>query len=97
MVKRSMGELEIDTKQFAPRAILSAISGAKSQLLTAEGFRMRTASYFDEVVGRVYERYEILMARSDAVDFDDLLLKTYFLLSQRDDVAASTRTASSTS
>ena len=88
VVKRSMGELEIDTKQFSPRAILSAISGAKSQLLTADGFRMRTASYFDEVVGRVYERYETLMARSDAVDFDDLLLKTYFLLAQRDDVAA---------
>ena len=88
VVKRGMGELEIDTKQFSPRAILSAISGAKSQLLTADGFRMRTASYFDEVVGRVYERYETLMTRSDAVDFDDLLLKTYFLLSQRDDVAA---------
>ena len=88
VVKRSMGELEIDTKQFSPRAVLSAISGAKSQLLTADGFRMRTASYFDEVVGRVYERYETLMARSDAVDFDDLLLKTYFLLSQRNDVAA---------
>ena len=87
MVKRGMGELEIDTKQFSPRAILSAISGAKSQLLTAEGFRMRTASYFDEVVGRVYERYETLMARSDAVDFDDLLLKTYFLLNDRPDVA----------
>ena len=56
--------------------------------MTADGFRMRTASYFDEVVGRVYERYETLMARSDAVDFDDLLLKTYFLLSQSDDVAA---------
>ena len=88
VVKRGMGELEIDTKQFSPRAILSSISGAKSQLLTADGFRMRAASYFDEVVGRVYERYEILMARSDAVDFDDLLLKTYFLLSQRGDVAA---------
>ena len=87
MIKRGMGELEIDTKQFAPRAILSAISGAKSQLLTAEGFRMRTASYFDEVVGRVYERYETLMARSDAADFDDLLLKTYFLLNERPDIA----------
>ena len=87
VIKRGMGELEIDTKQFAPRAILSAISGAKSQLLTAEGFRMRTASYFDEVVGRVYERYETLMARSDAVDFDDLLLKTYFLLNERPDIA----------
>ncbi len=87
MIKRGMGELEIDTKQFSPRAILSAISGAKSQLLSAEGFRMRSASYFDEVVARVYERYETLMARSDAVDFDDLLLKTYFLLNQREDIA----------
>ena len=87
VIKRGMGELDIDTKQFSPRAILSAISGAKSQLLTADGFRMRTASYFDEVVGRVYERYETLMARSDAVDFDDLLMKTYFLLNDRPDIA----------
>ena len=80
VVKRSMRELDIDPKQFAPRAIHSAISNAKSQLLTAEGFAMRNASYFDEVVARVYERYETLMARADAVDFDDLLMKTYFLL-----------------
>ncbi len=88
MIKRSMGELDIDAKQFAPRAVLSAISNAKSQLLTAEGLGMRTESYFEEVVGRVYERYEALMARSDALDFDDLLLKMYFLLEQREDVAA---------
>ena len=80
VVKRSMRELDIDPKQFAPRAVHSAISNAKSQLLTAEGFAMRNASYFDEVVARVYERYETLMARADAVDFDDLLMKTYFLL-----------------
>ena len=80
VVKRSMRELDIDPKQFAPRAVHSAISNAKSQLLTAEGFAMRNASYFEEVVTRVYERYEALMARADAVDFDDLLMKTYFLL-----------------
>ena len=80
VVKRSMRELDIDPKQFAPRAVHSAISNAKSQLLTAEGFAMRNASYFEEVVARVYERYETLMARADAVDFDDLLMKTYFLL-----------------
>ena len=86
-IKRSMAELDVDSKQFSPRAVLSAVSGAKSQLLSADGFKMRAGSYFEEVVGRVYERYEIHMARADAVDFDDLLLKTYFLLSQRQDVA----------
>ena len=78
MVKRGMRETDVDPKQFSPRAILSAISSAKSQILTAEGFTMRTASYFDEVVGRVYQRYESLLAQSNAVDFDDLLLKVHF-------------------
>ena len=80
VVKRSMDELDIDPKRFAPRAVHSAISNAKSQLLTAEGFAMRNASYFEEVVTRVYERYDAIISRAGAVDFDDLLMKTYFLL-----------------
>ena len=87
MIKRGMRETDVDPKRFAPRAVQSAISGAKSQLLTAQGFAARTASYFDEVVGRVYERYESLMNQSSAADFDDLLLKTHILLSERDEVA----------
>ena len=87
MVKRSMRETDADPKLFSPRAIQSAISGAKSQLLTADGFTMRTASYFDEVVGRVYQRYEALMVQADALDFDDLLLKTFLLLSDHQPVA----------
>ena len=86
-IKQSMGEVDVDPKQFAARSVQSAISGAKSQLLTASGFGMRTASYLDEVVGRVYERYEAMMQQNNAVDFDDLLLKTYLLLSDNPDVA----------
>ncbi len=87
MVKRGMRETDVDPKQFSPRAILSAISSAKSQILTAEGFTMRTASYFDEVVGRIYQRYESLLAQSNAVDFDDLLLKVFLLLRDNESVA----------
>ncbi len=87
MVKRGMRETDVDPKQFSPRAILSAISSAKSQILTAEGFTLRTASYFDEVVGRVYQRYESLLAQSNAVDFDDLLLKVFLLLRDNEPVA----------
>ncbi len=79
LIKRSMGEIGVDPKSFAPRAVLSAISRAKSQLITAEGFALKRENYFDEVVHRVYERYDALLAQSSAVDFDDILLKTYQL------------------
>ena len=79
LIKRSMKEVGVDPKQFAPRAVQSAISSAKSQLLGVEGFALRGENYFDEIVLRVYERCEQLLTYSSAVDFDDLLLKTHFL------------------
>ena len=88
LVKRTMKEVEVDPKLYSPRAMLSRISAAKSQLLTVEGFGLRRESYLDEVTHRVYERYETLMAQSSAVDFDDLLLKTYYLLEGVSEVAA---------
>ena len=87
VIKRSMREVEVDPKAFSPRNIQSKISGAKSQLLTADGFAENTNDYFEEVVSRVYARYEELMAQSNAVDFDDLLLKAYLLLARNEEVA----------
>ena len=87
LLKRSMAEVNVDPKRFHPRAVQSAISGAKSQLLGVEGFKDRRDSYFDEVVFRVYERYETLMTRGGTVDFDDLLMKTYLLFENYPDVA----------
>ena len=87
LIKRSMKEVEVDPKRFSPRAVQSVISGAKSQLLGAEGFTLRKESYFDEIVSRVYQRYEDLMTQSAAVDFDDLLLKTHMLFQQVPEVA----------
>ena len=86
-VKRSMGEVNVDAKLFSPRAVLSAISHAKSQLLGVEGFGLRRENYFDEIVHRVYGRYEQILSQSSAVDFDDLLLKTHHLLDRFPEVA----------
>ncbi|MBM3948326.1 MAG: AAA family ATPase [SAR202 cluster bacterium] len=88
IIKRAMKETGVDPKQFAPRAILSAISGAKSQLLDAEGFRLNRRNYFDEIVAKVFERYGKLLAAASALDFDDLLLKTYYLFDKAPDAAA---------
>ncbi len=81
-IKRSMNEANVDPKQFGQRAILSRISSAKSQLLGVEGFVARQEDYFDEIVSRVYERYEHALSQSSALDFDDLLLKTHLLFQQ---------------
>ncbi len=62
-------------KQYAPRAIASAISSAKSRMLTPQDYVQHSHSYFEEVVQRVYERYQQLLTGSSALDFDDLLMR----------------------
>jgi len=79
LLKRSLQETGLDPKQYTPRAIQSAISSAKSQMLTPADYLERGRSYFEEVVQRVYERYQKLMTASSALDFDDLLMKTVML------------------
>ncbi|MEE9324685.1 MAG: UvrD-helicase domain-containing protein, partial [Dehalococcoidia bacterium] len=83
LVKRSMGEVGVDPKKYSPRAVLSAISAAKSQLLGPEEYVHHHHTYFDEVVQRVYERYQQLLNESKALDFDDLLFKAVRLFQNR--------------
>ncbi len=75
LIKQSLQELNLDPKRYSPRALQSAISGAKSRLFTPQDHDQRVQSYFEEIVQRVYERYQELLSQSGAVDFDDLLMK----------------------
>jgi len=88
LIKRAIQGVGLDPKQYAPPAILSAISAAKSRMLTPQEYIQRGSSYFDEVVGRVYENYEQLLKQSNALDFDDLLLKAVQLFSSQPEVLA---------
>ncbi len=86
LVKRSLQALELDPKQHNPRAVHSAISAAKSRLWTPEEYLKHRHSYFDEIVQRVYERYQQFLSESNALDFDDLLLKVVQLFRQHSSV-----------
>ncbi|OGO43609.1 MAG: AAA family ATPase [Chloroflexi bacterium RBG_16_60_22] len=86
VLKKSLQEVGLDPKQYAPRAIQSAISSAKSQMITPADYLLHGRSYFEEVVARVYEQYEKRLAESSALDFDDLLMKTVQLFRQHPDV-----------
>jgi DNA helicase II / ATP-dependent DNA helicase PcrA len=86
MVKRCMRELDLDPKRFAPRAVRALISGAKNQLLDADGFRERQGSFFEQTAADVYELYERRMHEANSMDFDDLLVRTVNVLELFDDV-----------
>jgi DNA helicase-2/ATP-dependent DNA helicase PcrA len=79
LLKRAMEEADLDPRRYPPRAISGAISGAKSNLLDPAGFAVAVSSYYDELVLRVYERYQSLLWQSKALDFDDLLMQAVFL------------------
>jgi len=76
LTKQAMEELNLDPKQYAPRALHSAISAAKSRLVGPKDYAQRVSSYFEEIVHRIYQRYQQLLSQGRAVDFDDLLMKT---------------------
>ena len=80
VIRRILEDIDIDPKQFPPRSVLAVISDAKNNLQSPEQLSKRTETYRDEVMSRIYEAYEAALHRANAVDFDDLLSKTYTLL-----------------
>ncbi len=76
MLKRCMEELHVDPKRYPPRAIRSQISGAKNQLVDADAYAQAQGSVFEETTAGVYHLYEKRMVEANAMDFDDLLVRT---------------------
>ena len=80
LVKHCLDELDVDPKRFTPRAMQAQISDAKNKLRDAEGYRELVGSFFEQTVADVYELYERELHRANAMDFDDLLVRTVNLL-----------------
>ena len=79
--------LEIDTKRFRERALMSAVSQAKNELITPEEFRLNAGGDFAQrKIADVYEEYEKQLRANNALDFDDLLFKTVQLFQTQKDV-----------
>src|SRR5215216_844163 len=88
LMKQAIRDLGYDEKYVAPRATQSAISSAKNRGEDPTAFAAR-AEYMDErraVMAKVYEMYEERLHSNNALDFDDLLIKTVRLLRDVDEV-----------
>jgi DNA helicase-2/ATP-dependent DNA helicase PcrA len=78
--KQAIRGLNLDDKQYRPRAMLNAISKAKNELVSPADYQ--PANYWYEIAGRVYERYQAILQENNGLDFDDLLMRAVFLFRQ---------------
>jgi DNA helicase-2/ATP-dependent DNA helicase PcrA len=86
MLKRVLRELHVDPKRYPARAIHSKISGAKNQLVDSDMYAETQGSVFEEVVAEAFPLYEKRMLEANAMDFDDLLVRTVNALELFEDV-----------
>ena len=84
-VKQAMSELDISKQNFTPDALKSAISNAKNELIDAEAYAAEAGDFFQRTAAKVYARYEQILQANNALDFDDLLMHTAFLLRRDQD------------
>ncbi len=86
LVKQILRDLTLDEKQVSPRALLSHISKAKSELTGPHQYGEHAATYWEEIVTRVYRAYQEQLAQKRALDFDDIIMTTVRLFRERPDV-----------
>ncbi len=89
LVRECMKQLNIDPKQFKEKSIIGSISSAKDKLITPKLYEKQASDYREEVVAKVYKLYQEQLKKNNALDFDDLLVKTVELFKLCPDVLAS--------
>ena len=75
VVKKILKEKNLDSKKFSPNYIKNKISFLKNEMVTSEEMKRTMNTPIDKIVIDIYEAYEKTLNKSNAVDFDDLLLK----------------------
>jgi DNA helicase-2/ATP-dependent DNA helicase PcrA len=78
LVKQAIRDLKLDEKLYRPASIHAGISRAKNELIVPKDYPRQ--NYRDEIVARVYERYQAKLIENNSVDFDDLLMYSVQLL-----------------
>ncbi|HIZ18862.1 MAG TPA: UvrD-helicase domain-containing protein [Candidatus Olsenella stercoravium] len=85
LVKTIMADLDLDQKQFPMNSVRAKISAAKNALVGPDELAS-SSNPADRAAARVYRELDRRLARANAMDFDDLLVKTFELLSKRPEV-----------
>jgi DNA helicase-2/ATP-dependent DNA helicase PcrA len=86
LIKKCLKELNLDEKKYTPRGMAAAIGNGKNKLWNAEKFRQRAGNFYEEKVAQVYQLYQKKLTENNALDFDDLIMKTVELFQFKPEV-----------
>lgn len=87
LMKQVLKKMDLDPKQYRDRAVISAISSAKNELISPEEFMLNAqGDWRERKVAEVYQEYQEQLKKNNALDFDDLIFKTVDLLRTSQDV-----------
>ena len=87
LMKEVIRQLQLDPKRYKERTLLGAISSAKDEMMTPEEYELDAAGdYGRQQIAKVYREYEKQMRANNALDFDDLLVKTVQLLETQPEI-----------
>ena len=90
LMKEICRKLNIDTKKYKERSLLAQISHAKDEMITPDEMEMNAGGDFNQKkVVQVYREYQAALKSNNALDFDDLLVKTVELFQNCGDVLES--------
>ena len=84
-------ELDLDAKHHPPKAMLGQVSNLKNELIDHETFAARADGYREKALAEAYGEYQRRLVAAGAMDFDDLIMNTVFLLQAFPDVAQAYR------
>ena len=88
LMKRILKNLNLDPKKWNERAILGTISNAKNDLLDEVAYEHQAGDMYTQIVANCYKAYQEELRRSEAMDFDDLIMMTLRLFDKNPDVLA---------
>ncbi|WP_223870024.1 DNA helicase PcrA [Paenibacillus sabuli] len=82
VIRGCMKDLNLDTKKFEPKGVLSVISSAKNELLTPQQYESKIGDYYQQIVANVYQAYQKRLKSNNSLDFDDLIMMTIRLFTE---------------
>lgn len=86
VLKKIMKDMDLDPKEYNPRAVRAKISGAKNMLLEPSEYEKFAATTFEKKVVQIYEKYKLKLKNNNSLDFDDLLMLPITLFKMNPDI-----------
>ncbi len=85
-MRQAVKDCNLNAADFSPARMLDAVSALKNRLVDVDSLKSEANDFFSAILTKIYTRYQQILSEANALDFDDLLLRTAFLLKDCADV-----------